>query len=78
MLLIAFRKYMASHGLPTLCDGQEKPTQWKSESVTAQPTYGLSRVGSRDAYTSKKYPPPISQQQSSPLLSQGQKTGAML
>ena len=45
---------MASHGLPTLCDGPEKPTQWKSESVTAQPTYGLSRVGSRDAYTSKK------------------------
>ena len=29
-----FQKYIMSRGLPTLCDGPEKPTQWKSESVS--------------------------------------------
>ena len=37
-----------------LCDGPETLTQWKSESITDGPAYGLTRVGGRDAYASKK------------------------
>ena len=36
-----FRKYMLSHGPRTLYEGPETPTQWKSKSVTDQPTYWL-------------------------------------
>ena len=32
--LKAFRKYITSHGLRTLCNGTETTPQWKSESVT--------------------------------------------
>ena len=34
LLLKAFRKYMTSRGLRTLCNGSETQTEWKSESVT--------------------------------------------
>ena len=47
---------MTSHGLQTLCNGPEKPTRCKSESVTncKWTTDGLTRVGARDPYASKK------------------------
>ena len=34
----SFQKYMTFRGLQTLCNGQETPTQWKSESATNEPT----------------------------------------
>ena len=37
LLVIAFRKYITSRGLRTLCNGPETPTPWKSESVTYIP-----------------------------------------
>ena len=32
--VVSFKKYIISHGLPTLSEGPEAPTEWKSESVT--------------------------------------------
>ena len=34
LLVMAFRKYMTSHGPRTLREGPETPTEWISESVT--------------------------------------------
>ena len=34
LLVMAFRKYMTSHGPRTLREGPETTTEWKSESVT--------------------------------------------
>ena len=36
---------MTSHGLWTLCNSPEPTPQWKSESVTFQPTNGLTEAG---------------------------------
>ena len=48
---------MMSRSPRTLGDGPETPKQWKSESVTYQPTdlltYLLAGVGARDVYASK-------------------------
>ena len=44
-LVIAFRKYTTSHGLPTLCNGPETSTEGKSESVTDHGGYILWFMG---------------------------------
>ena len=45
MLVKAFRKYMTSHILQSLCDGPEMLAQWKSENVRIDlVTYQLTGV----------------------------------
>ena len=52
--LIAFRKYMTSCGLQTLCNGPEAPSGGNLKVwPTNQRTYLLTGVGSRDGYASK-------------------------
>ena len=56
---LAFRKYITSRGLRTLCicntNSPETQIRWKYQSVTDLPTSLLTVVGSRDAYESKKW-----------------------
>ena len=50
LLVIAFRKYMLSHGLRTLREGPETATEWKSESVRDWRTDGqMEEEGAGDA-----------------------------
>ena len=55
LLVKAFNKYIASHGLRTLCNGPETPTQWtwKSESVVMDGPMHYEAIHSISKFKSK-------------------------
>ena len=59
LLVIPFRKYLASHGVRMLRNSPERPTERKSESAGDGLTYGLTEVHARDVYASKKAQPRV-------------------
>ena len=55
LLVIAFRRYITSRGLPTLCNDTDTVEIWKCDWRTDQLTDRLSGVVARDAYVSKNW-----------------------
>ena len=49
LLVVAYRKYMTSHRLPTLREGWETSTEWKFESVSYEQTDQPKGEGAGDA-----------------------------